>query len=292
MIVVIIIGIAVVASIILVIQINGTFQNTSKIFHPTAVDKFGVGEIYPTQSGGTQWYVNMSDPRSDPYFKNIDKIQFLMQPDGSWQVNSTDGQIRMEAWSPENHKWLNVEITEYAKITSSSNDLLQMYSRGGRHVYSDPCIGSAYKARLYGDGTATWIKEVTFPAYTEERGKVQATTKPLDGRWVGFKAVIYNIEDNGKTYVRMESYIDDEVTDANGNLEIKNNWKLTSVVVDNGGWSTNNDDFDSKCGVTRDAILALPGGSPTQNIVAWRTDETTWDFKYLSAREIVPIARN
>jgi hypothetical protein len=163
-----------------------------------------------------------------------------------------------------------------------------MYSRGANHIYSNPCIGSGYKARLYGDGSATWIKEVTFPAYTGERGKVQVTAKPLDGRWIGFKAVIYNFVENGKTYVRMESYIDDDVTDHNGNLAIKNNWKLASVVEDMGGWATNDSDFDPDCGVSRDAILASPGGTATQNIVAWRTDNTTWDFKYLTAREIQP----
>jgi hypothetical protein len=232
----------------------------------------------------------MEDPRNDPYFKNLANIRFVHQPEGSWQVNSTNGQIRMEAWSPPNEKWLNVEITAYAKIVSTTDDLLQMYSRGGRHTYSDPCIGSAYKARLYGNGVTTWAKEVTFPAYTEERGKMQSTTLPLDGRWVGFKAIIYNVVgSDGKTYVRMESYIDDNVTDAKtGNLVINNNWKLSSVVEDKGGWASPNSDFDSDCGVARDAVLSGPGGSPTENIVAWRTDNGTWDFKYLSAREILP----
>ena len=256
----------------------------------TPIDKFGIAQLYPTKIGGREWYVNMEDPKDDPYFRNLANIQFAKQEDGSWRINSTNGQIRMEAWSPPNEKWLNVEITEYAKIVNTTDDLLQMYSRGGRHTYSDPCIGSAYKARLYGDGNATWIKEVTFPAYTEERGNMKATTKPLDGRWVGFKAIIYNIEGpDGQTFVRMESYIDDDVTDSNtGNLVIKNNWKMVSVVEDRGGWATSNDDFDSHCGVARDAILSGPGGSATENIVAWRTDDTTWDFKYLSAREIQP----
>ena len=253
-------------------------------------DKFGIEKIYATKSGGREWYVNMDEPKNDPYFQNLADIQFTKQPDNSWQVDSTNGQIRMESWSPPNEKWLNVEITEYAKIISTTDDLLQMYSRGGKHTYSDPCLGSAYKARLYGDGTAAWVKEVTFPAYTSERGKVHATTNPLDGRWVGFKAVIYNvIGSDGKTYVRMESYIDDDVTDpTSGNLVIKNNWKLASVVEDKGGWATDNTDFDPRCGVLRDSILTAPGGSATQNIVAWRTDNSTWNFKYLSAREIQP----
>jgi hypothetical protein len=288
---IVMVAIAAAASATIVIVASQYFMQI-RIIHPSTFDKFGIGEIYPTKTSGMEWYVNMADPKRDQSFRNLASIQFSKQPDGSWQIYSTNGQIRMESWSPRNEKWLNVEITEYAKIVNTTNDLLQMYSRGGNHIYSDPCIGSAYKARLYGDGTATWIKEVTFPAYTEERGKVQATEKPLDGRWVGFKAVIYNFVENGKTYVHMESYIDDDVTDSNGNLVIKNNWKLASVVEDKGGWATDNSDFDPKCGVAKDAILATPGGTSTQNIVAWRTDDTAWDFKYLTAREIQPPADN
>src|SRR5919108_5996482 len=112
-----------------------------------------------------------------------------------------------------------------------------MYTRGGHHTSSDPCLGSAYKARLYGDGRAGRVNEVTHPAYTSTIGWVQATDQRLEDRWVGFKAVVYNIVgEDGKTYVRMESYIDDDVTNSNGNLVIGNNWRLASVVEDKGGW--------------------------------------------------------
>jgi hypothetical protein len=275
--------------IILVVILGYNLVQDKNVIHPARLDNFLIGEIYPTKPAGREWYVNMAYPNSDLYLRNLEFTQFSKQPDGSWRVNSTNGQIRMEAWSQLNEKWLNVEITMYAKIINSNNYLLQMYSRGGNHIYNDPCIGSAYKARLYGDGRATWVKEVTFPAYTDERGEVQTGIKSLgEGRWVGFKAVIYNFVENGKTYVRMESYVDSDVTGSRGNLMIKNNWKLASVVEDRGGWFTYNDDFDSKCGIPRDAILTGPGGTVTQNVVAWRTDNTTWDFKYLSAREIQP----
>jgi hypothetical protein len=235
----------------------------------------------------------MNDPSSDPMFKNLPSM--TKQPDGSWQVSKD--QVRMEAWSPPSQKWLNVEITEYAKIISSSDDILQIYSRGGHHTSSDPCLGSAYKARLYGDGRAAFVKEVTHPAYAGNRGIVQATDQPLDGRWVGFKAVIYNVVgSDGKTYVHMESYIDDDVTDSNGNLVIKNNWKLASVYEDKGGWSTSDSDFDSSCFPVnkdsnqqyrqRDEIMNMPGGTTTQNLAAFRSDQQTWDWKYLSVREI------
>jgi hypothetical protein len=202
----------------------------------------------------------------------------------------------MEAWSPENQKWQNVEITMYAKMVGGTNQLLQMYSRGGHHTSNNECLGSAYKARLYGDGEARWVKEVTHPAYTSNRGSVQATTKQLEDRWIGFKAVIYNFVVDGKTYVRMQSYIDDDVTDSSGNLVIRNNWKLASVVEDMGGWETSNSDFNSSCFPMskdetnkyrqRDEILSMPGGTSTQNIAAWRSDGLTWNWKYLSVREI------
>jgi hypothetical protein len=278
---------------------SGNVANALVIFDAsidnTGLDAFGIKKIYPTKDG-KEWYVAMDDPASDPNFRNLQNLQLVQQPDGSWQVTVQNGQVRMEAWSLENEKWLNVEITEYARIDQTSLSLLQMYTRGGHHTSSDPCLGSAYKARLYGDGRAGWVKEVTHPAYTSTTGWTQATDNRLEGRWVGFKAVVYNFVENGKTYVRMESYIDDDVTDASGNLVIRNNWKLASVVEDRGGWATTNGDFKSTCSPMsvdntgqyrqRDEILSLPGGTGTQNIAAWRTDQTVWSFKYLGVREI------
>lgn len=56
---------------------------------------------------------------------------------------------------------------------------------------------------------------------------------------------------------------------------INNNWKLSSVVEDKGGCPTPKSDFDSDCCVARDGRLSGPSGSPTQHIVAWRTDNST-----------------
>jgi hypothetical protein len=256
-------------------------------YSDTSLDKFGIEKIYATADGGNEWYVDMDDPTSDPLFRNLESM--TKQADGSWQVDgSRNGQVRMEAWSPTNEKWLNVEITMYGKIESGSNELFQLYSRGGHHTSRDECLGSAYKARLYGDGRAAWNKEVTHPAYAGNRGTEDVTDTPLADRWVGFKAVIYNFGENGKTYVRMESYIDDDVTDSNGNLKIANNWKLASVVEDKGGWATSDGDFDTSCGRDRDELLTSPGGTASQNIAAFRTDNLVWNFKYLSVREIQP----
>jgi len=258
------------------------------------LDNFGIKRLYATTSAGNEWYVNMDNPKSDTNFRNLPTM--TKQSDGSWQVSAS--QVRMEAWSPSDEKWLNVEITGYAKMISGTNELIQWYSRGGHHTDSNQCLGSAYKARLYGTGEARWVKEITHPAYTGSKGSMQATDDPLKGRWVGFKAVIYNFVENGKTYVRMESYIDDDVTDSKGNLVVGNNWKLAAVYEDKGGWSTTNSDFNASCFPVnkdstqqyrqRDEIINMSGGTSTQNIAAWRSDGLTWNWKYLSVREIVP----
>ena len=277
-----------------------TASYTISVIQSPYADNFGIKEIYHTKVGGMEWYVSMDNPVNDPYFKNLQNLQLIKQPDGSWQVqNPIDGQVRMEDWSVQNEKWLNVEITEYAKIVDGTNPLLQIYGRGGHHTSTDKCLGSAYKARLYGDGRAAWVKEVNHQAYTGIRGLAQATTDTLQGRWVGFKAIIYNFIENGRTYVHLESYIDNNVSDSNGNLVVSNNWKLASVYEDKGGWSAASDpDFVASCspmsvdnpGPFRqaDEILSLSGGTGTQNLAGFRTDQITWDFKYLTVREIQP----
>lgn len=79
---------------------------------------------------------------------------------------------------------------------------------------------------------------------------------------------MYNFVENGKTYVRMELYIDDDVTDStNGNLVVRNNWKLALLVEDRRGWEKRESDFESSCGRDRDEILSKSGGTSTQNIV-------------------------
>jgi hypothetical protein len=79
---------------------------------------------------------------------------------------------------------------------------------------------------------------------------------------------MYNFVENGKTHIRMELYIDDDVTDStNGNLVVRNNWKLASVVEDRGGWGTRESDFESSCGMDRGEILSKPRETSTQNIV-------------------------
>ena len=60
---------------------------------------------------------------------------------------------------------------------------------------------------------------------------------------------------------------------------------LASVVEDRGGWASNDSDFESTCAPVnkdstqqyrhRDEIINTSGGTSTQNIVAFRSDNLT-----------------
>jgi hypothetical protein len=246
---------------------------------------FKVREIYPTKPGGREWFINMANPTSDVIFDPQSKI--AKRPDGSWQIegrqtNSKFGnEVRMNVNTPSGQEpWKNVEMTGYAKVISAadspSNDHLDWYARGGRHIHDAPCDGSALKGWLSIDGIASWIKEIWFPGgYTDQKEKVQATGNSILGRWIGWKVVMYNI-DNDKA-VKMESYLDDQNN---------NHWKKVTDLVDNGGWYARGSDeefYSAGCGRAKDYIITNAGP-----VATFRSDNIVWDFSDLSVREIQP----
>jgi hypothetical protein len=46
------------------------YYNNNQNLHRlvSGLDKFGIKEIYPTKSGGEEWFINMQDPTRDPKF--------------------------------------------------------------------------------------------------------------------------------------------------------------------------------------------------------------------------------
>jgi hypothetical protein len=246
---------------------------------------FKVKEIYPTNPGGREWFIDMGNPTSDGIFDPGSPI--TKQSDGSWQIegsqtNSKFGnEVRMDVNTPPGQEsWKNVEITGYAKAISadSSDDHLDWYARGGKHTPDAPCEGSALKGWLSIDGIASWVKEIWFPGgYTDQRDKVQAThgDNPILGRWIGWKVVMYNV-DNDKA-VKMESYLDDQDN---------NHWKKVTDLVDNGGWYARGSDqefYSSGCGKPKDYIITNSGP-----VATFRSDNIIWNFADLSVREIEP----
>jgi hypothetical protein len=106
----------------------------------SAIDKFGIREIYPTAigGGGRTWYINMSSPLSDKNFSlsggsekssnasltnaTASNGQITRQPDGSYQLYGVrkagkyDFSVRMNVNTSDSNQsqwWKNVEITGY-----------------------------------------------------------------------------------------------------------------------------------------------------------------------------------
>jgi hypothetical protein len=266
------------------------------------LDIFGIREIYPTKSGRREWYVNMDNPKDDRSFSVTSHMPIIKQSDGSWQVNSTEVRLNVITL-PGQEEWKNVEMTGYVKViskvkTSLSNfsrqnnvkeqdaaqddteekllkpDLVDWRARGGRHNSKVPCEGTSLNGALYIDGIADWKKEIWHTGgYTDARGMAKAIDSSIAERWIGWKAIMYNINDDKA--VKMESYIDDRDS---------NQWKKVNKVIDSGGWyakSTDKEFYSAGCKRPKDYIITNSGP-----IATFRSDNIVWNFKYLSIREI------
>jgi hypothetical protein len=252
----------------------------------TAIHNFKVKEIYPTKQNGKEWFINLDDPTADGIFDPQSKL--TQQPDGSWQIKGRGGsgkyedQVRMNVNTPKGEQqWKNVEITGYAKVMSaeSSKDRLDWYARGARHSSGVPCEGTSLKGNIRVNGEVFWQKEIWHTGgYTNEKARAVATENSLLDRWIGWKVVIYNI--NNDKAVKMESYLDDKNN---------NNWKKVTELIDKGGWYADTSDkvfYSANCGRPKDYIITNSGP-----IVTFRSDNMIWNFIDLSVREIQPPLR-
>jgi hypothetical protein len=246
-------------------------------------DKFGTREIYPTKEDGREWYVNMKNPMDDENFSITFGPNVTRQEDGSWRISAPVVRMNVKTIEGETN-WKNVEMTGYAKIHSviqnSSNKVIEndltWYARGGKHNQEIPCEATAYMGGLYDTGKVGWKKELWFVGgYTDERLANKVTT-PLIDRWIGWKVVMYNINNNSE--VKLESYLDN----TNSNY-----WVKVTDLVDDGGWYAkmpDSDFFGAECSKDKDFIITNSGSTAT-----FRSDNMIWDFKNLSVREIEPL---
>ena len=250
--------------------------------NPLEADKFGIREIYPTKENGREWYMNMENPKEDEHFSITFNPNITKQEDGSWRISTPVVRMNVKTLEGETN-WKNVEMTGYAKIAgviaNSSNKVIEndltWYARGGKHNQEIPCEATAYMGGLYDNGKVGWKKELWFVGgYTDERQSAKVTNSLVD-RWVGWKVIIYNINDNSE--VKLESYIDNTNT---------NYWVKVTDLVDDGGWFAKMPDshfFDADCSKDKDFIITNSGSTAT-----FRSDNLIWDFKNLSIREIQP----
>jgi len=246
-------------------------------------DKFGIREIYPTKENGREWYMNMENPKDDQNFSITFNPNLTRQVDGSWRISVPVVRMNVKTLEGESN-WKNVEMTGYVKIVSvienSSNKVIEndltWYARGGKHNPEFPCEATAYMGGLYDNGKVGWKKELWFVGgYTDEKQSNKVTNSLVD-RWIGWKVVMYNINNNSE--VKLESYLDN----TNSNY-----WVKVTDLVDDGGWYAKMPDLDffgAECSKDKDFIITNSGSTAT-----FRSDNLIWDFKNLSVREIEPF---
>jgi hypothetical protein len=252
-------------------------------------DKFGIKKIYSTKPGGEQWFMNMQDPSNDPRTK---QIPMSKNSDGSWNVD--EDQIRYTVYTSSGYHpdlvvkdnsilatrgymqspndWKNVEMTGQVKFNSGSDDDWTWYARGGHNTGSgwpEGCEATEYKGSLeYTSGRVRWAKEQFHVSYVFSPW--QNSPASGDNKFVGFKTVMYNFQLDGKTAVKMESYVDPNND---------NQWQKVYDWVDKGGWGSEG----GECKGAPDQIITW--GGP---VAAFRWDNANVDIKNLSVREIVP----
>src|SRR6266487_4638538 len=260
------------------------------------VDKFGIKKIYPTKSVGgktEEWYMNMDNPTNDA---RTSPPSMSKNSDGSWKVTSgkvrygvytstgyhpgqisTLNQAQMEAkgYMQSPNDWKNVEMTGLVKFVSGdSTDSWTWYARGGRHTgsgYPQGCEGTAYKVDLFYNGKVRFAKEQWHVSYVFTGSKTPTIPTNNIGKFVGFKGVMYNFQQGGKTVVKLELWVDPTLT---------NNWQKVDEFVDSGGWGSS----AGECGGKPDQIITW--GGPTATF-RWDNANNV-SIKNLSVREIVP----
>jgi hypothetical protein len=274
-------------------------------------DIFGVEKIYPSKKYGEEWFINMNnvleDPQFYPYGISDSKLQdsnlkIKQNEDGSWNLKSKneEAKVRMNVHTSEGYNpkqietfdhshladkgymqsekdWKNIEMTGYIKLNNNnipiSDGRFTWYTRGGHHTDNEPCEGVAYKGDIFFSGDTRFAKEQWHVRYffTDVKKDLQS----IKGKWIGYKFVLYNLEDKfnpSDTIVKMESWID-----------YKNNGKWVKVdeYIDKGRWGNS----DKKCDGKKDQIITW--GGPIATFRWDKADDV--DFKDFSVREIQPF---
>ena len=179
--------------------------------------------------------------------------------------------------------WKNIEMTGYVKLNDNfdSNEKFQWFNRGGIHYTSiepnsQPCEGVGYKGNLLYSGDVRFAKEQWHVSYEFTEKEAAATAdSSIEGKWIGYKYVVYNIEQNNtnngmKTVVKMENWLD---KDNDGK-----DWVKVDEYLDDGEWGHKGEE----CGGEPDQIITWGGPVAT---FRW-DDARDVDFKNLSVREI------
>ena len=239
-------------------------------------DDWGIEELYSTAGGGPTWYIReQADPTADGYFyygmyegTTID----YDQENRVWTVDARSGTpehgIRMHVDSPDG-VWKNTEITGYFNV-QTGNDQITMIARHGPSYHdNEGCQAYGYYGMTAVDGNVFFKKKLYHfnDGYTKRVAQVDALESILN-EWIGMKFVVYDIAGGA---VKLELWIDEG--------DMTNNWQKVTELVDDGGLSV---EGGADCGRESDHIIE------DGTRVSYRVDDSLFDFKALSVREIQP----
>src|SRR5215218_9033307 len=235
-------------------------------------DRFGIEQLYETASGGPTWYIEeQEDPTSDGhfYYGAYRTTTVDYSGNGVWRVDATSGTqehgIRMHVDSP-NGKWKNTEMTGYFRVIEG-DDQITMIARHGPSYHDDGgCLAYGYYGMTAVDGHVFFKKKLWHfdDGYTKRLAQIDALDNILS-KWIGMKFVVYDL-DNGD--VKLELWIDQG--------DMTNNWRKVTELVDDGDLSVEGED----CGTPRNHIIK------EGTRASFRVDDSLFDFKKLSVREI------
>ena len=247
--------------------------------------------IFPTKSGGDEWYLdsNGSNLRGESCQKGSDA-------DGDYFTISSD-QVRGSALTKHGYSqgdinqnsseidlnvggtghmmkaggFRDVEMTGYYYITSSADDDYVHYCRGGTHTDGRECEGQAYKATVnYGNGQIRVRKEQWHPSGYVSADWRAGFGRSVRNRWGGFKAIFVNRGTAPNISVYMECWVDKEAN---------NTWERVYTFTDSGQSNFGGD--GDRCDGKTNQVLTWSGPFAT-----FRWDTTGVRFKKLSVREI------
>src|SRR5215216_1119639 len=260
----------------------------------SAFDNFGVRRLYPTKSGGAEWYL-ASTPTSDSRFtsnatttRNADGSYRMLdnsaivwtaaQPNGfNASLTATGaanhGQCAARGYMQDSLDWKNVEMTVYVRLNGvgSGGGELGLYCRGGRHQDPTPnCEGSSMKGFLDSNGNSRFAKEQYHIAYHYTATTNQIGQSLQTSNWVGMKYICYNRIVSGSPTIRQEIWVD---------IDNSNTWIKVDERNDTGQWGINGLTCN---GLTDDQQITW--GGP---LAGFRADNcTNIDVKWYSVREI------
>ena len=255
------------------------------------VDKTDKENIFTKQNLDGSWRIDYGKPRIDIHTKDAGIL-----PDKVDQLNNLS-KGKIQSWNFSELKdigywykptdWKNIEVTLIFKLLDSARSkgdqhALSIVTRSISHSQLDNeykksddepkffCGGSSYHNNLSNDGSVRMKKEQFHIDYEWERYNPDITVGNIYNKIIGFKAIVYNVND---TAVTLESWVD---TENKG----KGPYKKIHEGIDLGNWGDNM----KLCGAETDG-QAITWGSP---IVIIKANDFKFDIYDIEVREIIP----